>query len=410
MFDRTFNRFTRPTLAAMLIATAAPSARADAVIDWNIRANDLIIEAKMGTPPAVRLMAIVQTAVYDAVGEIARAAAMGPPAGTPLPSVDATVAAANRAVFARALPGQQNAIQAAYQTALAGISGTEERDAGIAIGERAAAAVLAARAADGAATPEAYRPHTTPGAYVPTALPAVPQWAARKPWLIDSPTSLRPGPPPATTSEVWARDFNEVKALGGRNSTSRSAEQTEIARFWEFSLPAIYHGLVRSVASAPGRDVLANARLYAVTSQVMDDALISVMDAKYHYNFWRPITAVRNGDIDGHGATERDPTWVPLIDTPAHPEYPCAHCILAAAVGTTLKAQIDALPGWELSTASPTAKGATRRWASVDALMREVANARIYDGVHYRNSTEVGLAMGRRIGEVAAARLQHAAN
>lgn len=164
------------------------------------------------------------------------------------------------------------------------------------------------------------------------------------------------------------------------------------------------------MADVPGRDLTTNARLYAVVAQAMDDALISVMDAKYHYNFWRPITAGRNGDIDGHDGTERDPAWRPLIDTPSHPEYPCAHCILAAAVGTMLKEQMGVLPGVVLSTSSPTARDTTRRWHSVEYLMREVANARIYDGVHYRNSTERGLDMGRRIGEPAAARLQQAAD
>jgi hypothetical protein len=237
-------------------------------------------------------------------------------------------------------------------------------------------------------------------------VPAVPQWASRQPWLLDSPAQFRPAAPPALESAIWARDFEEVKALGAKASTRRSEEQTAIARFWEFSMPGIYHGLVASVASRPGRDALANARLYAVVAQAMDDALISVMDAKYHYNFWRPMTAIRNGDIDGHPATERDATWTPLIETPAHPEYPCAHCILAATVGTVLQAEIT--PGTILATASPSAQGATRRWRSTDSLMREVADARVFDGVHYRNSTEVGLAMGQRIGEIAVARLQAA--
>ena len=407
MLDSTLSRFARTTLAGLLTVAAAAPAHADVVSDWNARANHIIIEAKMGTPPATRLMAIVQTAVLEAVEEIDRVSAAGTKAGHPLPAVDAAVAAANRAVLSRALPSQQHSVQSAYQAAVASIPDAAARESGIAIGERAAATVLAARATDGFGAPDSYRPHTTPGAYVPTVLPAVPQWGGRKPWLIGSPARLRPEPPPATTSELWARDFNEVKALGGKSSTQRSAEQTEIARFWEFSLPAIYHGLVRSVADAPGRDVASNARLYAVVSQAMDDALISVMDAKYHYNFWRPVTAVRNGDIDGHDGTERDPTWTPLIDTPVHPEYPCAHCILAATVGTVLKPELGA--GAVLATSSPTANGATRRWDNVEDLMREVANARIYDGVHYRNSAEVGLAMGRRIGELATARRNLAA-
>ena len=178
-----------------------------------------------------------------------------------------------------------------------------------------------------------------------------------------------------------------------------------IANFWEYSLPAIYHGLVRSVAEAPGRDIVRNARLFATVSQAMDDAMISVFDAKYHYNFWRPATAIRNGDLDGHPGTPREAGWVPFIETPMHPEYPCAHCILAGSVAAVIEAEAGGGATPTLATTSPSARGAVRRWESPQAFAKEVANARIYDGVHFRNSTEVGLAMGRRIGELAATRL-----
>jgi hypothetical protein len=215
---------------------------------------------------------------------------------------------------------------------------------------------------------------------------------------------FRPGPPPALTSAVWARDFNEVKSLGARNSTTRSAEQTEIARFWEATLPPIYHGLVRSVANTPGRELTQNARLFMAVTQASDEALIAVFDAKYQYGFWRPITAIRNADVDGNDATERDPAWVPFIDTPMHPEYPCAHCIVSGAIGTVLQAAIGAGPPPTLTTTSPTAKGASRTWASIAAFTEEVANARVYDGVHYRNSAEVGTAMGKKVGALAVAK------
>jgi hypothetical protein len=169
-------------------------------------------------------------------------------------------------------------------------------------------------------------------------------------------------------------------------------------------VPTIYFPVVRSVADQPGRDITRNARLLAVTGQAMDDALIAVFDAKYTYNFWRPITAIRNGDLDGNAATERDASWVPFIDTPMHPEYPCAHCIVAATVGAILKAEIGDGPTPKLTTSSPTASDSARSWSQVDDLVHEVANARIYDGVHYRNSTEVGMAMGKKIGELAAAK------
>jgi hypothetical protein len=161
---------------------------------------------------------------------------------------------------------------------------------------------------------------------------------------------------------------------------------------------------VRSVASAPGREVTQNARLFAAVTQAVDDAMIAVFDAKYHYNFWRPITAIRNGDIDGNDATEREAAWVPFIDTPMHPEYPCAHCIVASTVGTVLRAEIGTGPIPTMTTTSDTAMGTARSWTNLDTFIQDVANARIYDGVHYRNSTEVGTAMGEDVGALAVAK------
>jgi hypothetical protein len=222
---------------------------------------------------------------------------------------------------------------------------------------------------------------------------------------MTSAAQFRPGPPPALTGDTWTRDYNEVKAVGGKNSTRRSAEQTEIARFWEYSLPPIYHGVVRSVAHMPGREAAQNARMLAAVSQAMDDAMIAVFDAKYHYNFWRPTTAIRNGDMDGNDATERDASWTPFIDAPMHPEYPSAHSILAAAVATVLKAEVGDGPIPLLTTTSPTAKGATRRWTNLDDFTHEVGNARIYEGIHYRTSTDVGISMGQQIGALTVEKL-----
>jgi hypothetical protein len=247
-----------------------------------------------------------------------------------------------------------------------------------------------------------------PGVYVPTAAPAVPQWQSRRPWLMSDPAQFRPAPPPALGGPTWARDFNEVKALGGKQNSGRSAEQTEVARFWEYSLPAIYHGVVRSVTSQPGRDLASNARLFAAVTQAMDDAMIAVADAKYHYHFWRPATAIRNGDVDGNDATERDASWVSFIEAPMHPEYPSAHSVLAGAVSTVLAAEVGSGPMPVLATSSPTAQGATRHWTRLDDFTQEIADARVWEGVHYRTSTEVGTALGRRVGELAAQRLERA--
>lgn len=378
------------TLLAAAAVIASPLARADAITDWNQTCGALIAEAKIGTPPAIRIMAVVQTAARDAVEAAQRRRA----------SVDAAIAAAHRASLSRLLPAQQASIDAAHQAALASIADGPAKADGIAAGEAAANAVLAARA-DDVIVPEAYRPHATAGAYVPTAAVAVPQWSHRKPWLLASAAQFRPAPPPSLNSANWARDFNEVKDFGGRTSTRRSTEQTEAARFWDYSLPAIYHGVVRSVALGPQRDVAANARLFATVAQAMDDALIAVFDAKYHYTFWRPVTAIRNADQDGNDATQREPAWASLIDAPMHPEYPSGHSILAATVATVLNAEMKGAARQVLSTSSPTAKGATRRWASPEEFVREVSDARIHGGIHFRSATEAGEAMGRRIGELA---------
>jgi hypothetical protein len=386
------------SLAAALFAALSLQAQADVITDWNQRSAQIIGEARIGTPPAVRVMALVQTAAYEA----ARDAVHAPQATAQ--AVDAAVAAAHRTALSQLLPAQRTVIDAAFQAAVAAMPDDPTRAQQLAVGERAAQRVLAARATEMPRTPDTYRPHTTPGVYVPTVIPAVSQWSQRKPWLLERADQFRPEPPPALSSERWARDFNEIKAMGARDSKQRSAEQTEIGRFWDYSLPAVYHGVVRSVALQSGRDVLANARLFAIVAQAMDDAMIAVFDAKYTYNLWRPITAIRNGDVDGHDGTERDAAWLPLIETPLHPEYPCAHCILAATVATVVKAEGRQQPLPVLSTSSPTAQGAVRRWNSPESFMQEVAQARIDGGVHFRNSTEIGLAMGQRIGEWALTR------
>ncbi|MBL8341810.1 MAG: vanadium-dependent haloperoxidase [Rubrivivax sp.] len=387
----------KPTKLIVAIAATmlALQAHADVVTDWNQRTNEFIGEARIGTPPAVRISAIVQTAALRALTSLPRGA-----------SVDAAVAAAHRTALVKLMPAQRASIEAAYGAALAGIAEGPAKAGGIALGEKAAQDVLAARTDDGAASPESHRPHAAAGAYVPTATPAVPQWAQRKPWLMSSPAQFRPAAPPALASAQWASEFEETKRLGHRASTLRTPEQTEAARFWDYSLPAIYHGVLRSVALQPGRDVVRNARLFAVAAQAMDDAVISVFDAKYHYGFWRPITAIRNADADGNDATARDAAWVSLIDAPMHPEYPSAHSILAASVATVIKAEVGDAAMPTLATSSPTAKNATRQWSGVDQFVQEVSNARLWGGIHFRSALRTGEAMGERIGRLAARQLR----
>lgn len=239
---------------------------------------------------------------------------------------------------------------------------------------------------------------------MPTAAVAIPHWPQRKLWLMASAAQFRPAAPPALTSAQWAREFNEVKELGGRMSSKRSVEQTEIARFWDCSLPNIYFGVVRSLAQQPGRDLARNARLFAAVSQAMDDAMIAVFEAKYHHGFWRPVTAIRNGDADGNDATARDASWASLIDAPMHPEYLSCHSILSSTVATVLKAEVGQDPTPALTTSSPAAKGATRRWSDLDEFVRAVSNARVWGGIHFRSATRAAETMGQLIGELAVQR------
>jgi hypothetical protein len=392
-----------------LLALPSFASRADVVTDWSLTAG-AIVSAHQPGPPGSATLAVLQTAVFDAVNAITRQypkAAIPTLQPAPGASVDAAVAAVNRSVLLKLAPSQQAATEAAYERALASIPDGKARADGIAIGEQAVAELMLRRAAK-PADRIWYRPLTRPGMYVPTVVPvggdAVP---VTRCWVLDRVDQFRPGPPPELTSALWARDYNEIKAMGARTGSQRTPEQTDIARFWTTTGPAVYFPLARSVTGQPGREVTRNARFLAAFAQAGVDAIDAVFDAKFHYQFWRPFTAIRNGDQDGNDATERDPSWIPFIETPMHPEYPCAHCAASGAYGAVLLAEIGDGPTPRLDSTSPTLAGVTRSWNSVADFEQEVSNARIYDGVHYRNSTEVGQALGRKVGELVVARLMH---
>ena len=394
-------------LAIVPLLALALAAHADVVTDWNQKATDILLAQQLGNAAAGPL-ALLQTAEYEAVNAITQKYPKGAsptlkaPAGA---SVEAAIAAVNRTVLLKAAPSQQAATEAAYQAAIGAISEGKSRADGIALGEQAVAELVARRATK-AADMVYYRPVTTPGRYVPTVVPvggdAAPVTLC---WALDRVDQFRPGPPPELSSALWARDYNEIKVMGARTGSQRTPEQTEIARFWTTTGPAVYFPLARSVTGQPGREVTRNARFMAAFAQAGVDAIDAVFDAKYHYQFWRPFTAIRNGDQDGNDATERDPAWLPFIETPMHPEYPGAHCTAAGAYGAVLKAELGGGAVPPLSSISPTLPGATRSWSGVDAFVQEVSNARIYDGVHYRNSTEVGSALGAKVGELVVAKL-----
>jgi hypothetical protein len=393
----TFNR-TWLFLAACLVSPLA-TASANVVTDWDEKAVALI-QPRMVPPVAYRAMALVHIAMFDAANSIEP---IYRPYYAQLPatretSKEAAVAAAAGAVLIKLLPDVAPDIQAALKNYLAAIPEGDAKSDGIKLGEAVAAKVLEARADDGSSAPDAYRPVTTPGVYVPTAPTVTPQWPDLKPFAMTSPSQFRPKPPISLASEQWAKDYNEIKELGEKNSSKRSARQTEDARFWLLTGPLSTHPLHRQIAIRKDMSVIDTARFMAVATAAEADAAIAVMDAKYKYAFWRPITAIRNGDIDGHDATEREATWQPIDNTPMHPEYPCAHCIISSAVANAVEAMLETADIPEVSMTSPTAPGVTHSWTNLRAYVDEVATARIFAGFHYRFSTVVGQDMGRQIG------------
>ncbi|MEQ1764372.1 MAG: vanadium-dependent haloperoxidase [Pyrinomonadaceae bacterium] len=390
-------------IAVSILFLAFPfSARADVVTQTCARTTAIIAASRIPTPIGNRAAAMAQTAIYEAVNTITKKYPAGrfKIAAESGASVEAAVAAANRTVLLKLIPGQKDAIEAEYGHVIASVADGPAKISGIKIGEQAAAEVMQYRSNDDAFAVESLRPITQPGVYVATSIPVFSVWSKRKPWALVSVDQFRPGPPPDLKSEVWARDYNEIKAMGVKIGSKRSDEQTAIASFWETTGGSVYMPVVLSVANMEKREVTQNARLLAMVAQAMDDAIISVFDAKWTYKFWRPVTAIRNGDIDGNDATERDSSWVPFIETPMHPEYPCAHCIIASTVGTVLRLELGTTPVPTLSSVSATLPGVTRRWTTIDDFVREVSEGRIYDGVHFRNSTEVGNAMGKKVGEL----------
>jgi hypothetical protein len=377
---------------------------ADVVTEWNEITITTETTAKQLPFEASRTMAIVHTAIFDAVNSIDQQytpykTKIDAPAGS---SVEAAAITAAYTTLVALFPDQKSSLDSAYNNSLSKISAAvDSKNNGIAVGQKAAAAILAFRQSDGSDAPNVYQPKTTAGVYVPTMLPLGSTWGNVKPWVMQSSSQFRPGPPPDLTSTEWSHDFEESKTLGGKKSTTRTAEQTEIAKCWTLTGPASWDPVVRQLAASPGRSIIQNAHLFALVEIATADAYISVFDAKYTYNFWRPITAIRNAAIDGNDATTAVADWEPLIDTPMHPEYPCAHCITSAAAGVVLENEFGTgtLPVFKMN--SPMSKDVVRQWTTIKQYVDEVSAARIYGGIHYRNSTVVGQEMGRKIGQLA---------
>jgi hypothetical protein len=390
------------SMVAAVLLTAP--ARGDVVMDWNVKADAIAAEKRTATPTHGRGLAILHIAMFEAVNAIERRYApyrlnLAADGNT---SKEAAAAAAGHDVLLSLHPDRKADLDATLEKLLAGIPEGEPKAKGMALGQKAAADIIALRANDGSDVQESYRPATRPGVYVPTAPVISSTVGGFTPWVMTSGAQFRPAPPPAFDSATWTRDLNEIRELGARNSSKRTAEQTTIARFWFLTGARTSNPIIHQVAKAKELDIVDSARLFALASMAGIDAYIAVFDAKYAYNFWRPVTAIRNADQTGNTATPRDASWLPLGDTPPHPEYPCAHCITSAAVAAVLKGVVGESIG-EITLTSPTAPGVTRRWTRLEDYNDEVSNARIYAGFHYRFSTVVGQDMGRKIGELTVA-------
>lgn len=390
-------------IATVVFALLPCAVRADIVTEWNENAFAAMEAEKItgGFGPA-RILTIMHAAMFDAVNAVDKrytsySGAMLDATGA---SPEVAVHAAARRALAELLPRQKPLLDAAFDAAMLRSADGAARSAGIAAGEKAAMILVEQRKTDGANSPNTYRPPlAAAGVYVPTTMPVLTFVASVKPLALTRVSQFRPGPPYALSSASWARDYNETKELGSTKSTQRSAWQTETARFWVLVGTPAGNQAARSLSASKPQPLAESARLFAHLNMAIADAYLAVFDAKYQYNFWRPITAIRNGDRDGNDATERDAGWTPVIDTPLHPEYPCAHCTVDGAAGAVLKSVFGTGPVPEFTLTFADMPGVTRRYTSIQQLEQEVSMARIWGGVHYRTTNEVGHALGKQVGD-----------
>ena len=384
-------------LVAFALAVAASNASADAVTEWNQTSIDVLKAANAIANPWSRCMAMVHVAIADAVntvqGRYTRYAVAIPAA--PNASADAAVAA--RSILIQVSPTQKAKVEEAYAASLKLIPDGPAKTEGIAVGEQAAAVIFADRSNDATSVPDTYRPVTTPGVWVPTAPPLFPEYARAKGWVITSADQFRPGPPPALTSALYARDYNETKELGAAKSTKRTPQQSEAVRFWaQTNFGPSWNQAARELSAAKGLGLADNARLLALLNMGIANVFIADWDAKFLYNRWRPVTAIRNGDLDGNDATERDAGWTSLNANPNHPEYPAAAAIVGG-VGAGILESVFGTGPVTFTVSDLADPRLTRQFTSIGQLAQEQREVRIWGGIHFRNSLVVGDEMGRKI-------------
>jgi hypothetical protein len=396
------SRWSTAVLGFCLIL--AVPARADVISDWVEAARTIGEETRAtaeGRSAGRFVHAQVALAMFEAVNAIDRRyeSYLGFPKATTPASQEAAAAVAAHDVLKASYPARGASFAQSLAFALGAISDGPPKTAGVQVGRDAAAAVLKRTVLDGTVKVPEYRPRGIPGVYILTDLPVLPLSAyATIPWILKTRDEVAPAPPPALNSERYAKDFEEVRRLGAKDSIERTPAQTAAANFWAGNRTDL---AMRLLTSSAGRRLVTNARAYALREMAYDDAATSVTIAKYDAALWRPITAIRNADQDENPLTNLDAAWLPLLQTPPFAEYPCGHCIGAAVAAGLIEAEFG--PDARLTFPDPTMPGAGRT-VTPGEYVREVSMSRIYAGVHYRFSNEAAEEMGRRIATLAVQR------
>jgi hypothetical protein len=387
-------------------ALTSPPIAADAVIEWNANAQAAII-ATAGQGPTVAYLhlAMVQGAVYDAVNAIEGGYEpyLGAPStADPEDSSPAAAAQAAHDVLVGLFPAQQATLDAKLAITLAGIPDGAAETGGIEVGAAAAAAMLTARINDGRFTPFTVIQGTQPGEWRSTAFvngnPVIEPapWVGNvKPFIVPDVTALRSDGPNALTSDAYAEDFDEVKAYGSLTSSVRTADQKDAALFWQGNGAGLFNAIFRQLADTQDLDIAEAARMFAMTDLAGADGAIGCWNDKYYYRHWRPITAIRLADTDGNPATEADPNWVPLFATPPFPEHPAGHTCISGAVVRTLQ-DFFGTDKVSFSTFS-TFSGTTREFDRFSQAIKEIVDARVWAGIHFRTADVQGSVMGKKI-------------
>lgn len=387
-------------LACALAINALP-AKADVVSDWNATATTVVLNK--GAQSALHL-AMVHVAIYDAVNSIDRrysVYAVTPSAPKAGASKEAAAASAAYNLLRTLFPDQSAVLDPAFAASLAAVPDGQAETNGVAIGAEVAAGIVALRANDGRTAIVPYVFGSGPGVYQATpaafANPITPWLAKVTPFALQRPSQFRAYGPPDVSSAHYAADFNTVQSLGALNSTERTAEQTEIGRFHTENPTTFWTRNLRDFAATRALSVDKSARLFAMLYVAFADSSIACWDSKYYFNFWRPVTAITAAATDDNPATQADAAWVPLANTPPHPEYPAAHGCVAGAVAETLR-QFFGTKHLDMIFTSTVPGSIPHTYEKTDDLVEEVQVARIYGGMHFPTSTVHGAIVGRQVG------------